>query len=519
MLYVDRNPTPPSQLDLNARNGTFTLRENIEIMQILQFSATIQKAKRQSKNAYGPLMAAVVNFQKTGSQPVFIGIYGPRDSNGNRAGHALMALAAYRDDARKKDIIQVYDPNFPLDDNRYIDLYWNDAGYYTGWYYHLNDRENWGSGYDGYLNFSVYSNVKAVWNNRGREAALTAQTLSVSTDDASIYDYVGNLAAVIRDGEVTSYRSDIFPVQDPVEGTAAGTAGGGVTLWIPEEYFTVVNEDAGGKEFSVEVSGEDATVTVSTTADRVMLYANADADANVAVVNGKDKRYEMVIRSGETEEVRLTGTTQEGTPACLAQLSGELSGMGVGGGELSGADGVAPATAVSIITATTPSAISAVFADVPREEDYAPAVQWAYEAGVTTGTAQGLFTPERACTRGEALTFLWRALGCPTASATAQPFVDIKPDDCFYDAVLWAAGSGVTLGTDEARFSPGKTCSNEEFVTFLWRALGKPGGRLDFAGYDDAASWAADTGVLRGLDTKAPCQRRGAVAFLYRALA
>lgn len=198
--------------------------------------------------------------------------------------------------------------------------------------------------------------------------------------------------------------------------------------------------------------------------------------------------------------------------------------MGVGNAELSvdgkaaSLDRVARTTAVSLITATAPSDISSVFPDVPRDAGYAPAVRWAYEAAVTRGTDLGSFTPDRACTRAEAATFLWQALGRPTAAST-RIFRDAAESEYYYQAALWAAGTGVFPDTDGALFSPDRTLTNGEFLNSLWQALGKPGENAGFAGYTDGVEWAAEAGLLGELDPEAPCRRRDAVEFLYRALA
>lgn len=524
LLYMGGNWQPSPQLQLtgtmtlDSSGKSYTLKEYIEIMQVLQYSADHQRVENKNTNAYTNLVSAVVNFENTGAQPVFIGIYGPT------SGHELLGLGASRDTANKRDLIHVYDPNFPLDNNRYLYIYWNDAGYYTGWYYHLNDKKDWGSSYGGDLDFSTYTDVLSVWGNRGSQAALNASIMSVSTSNASIYDYDGNLAATIRDGEITSNRADLFAFKNPISGSANGTENG-VSLWVPTEYFTVVNEDENAGELSVTVTGRNSSVAVSTSADRATVYTDSDSGSHVALVNGKGEHYEMVFTSGGAEEVRLTGTVKEDTPTCFARLSGELSGMGVGGAELSvegkaaSLDQVAQTTAVSIVTSTAPSAISSVFPDVPRDAGYAPAVQWAYDNSITGGTELGFFSPERTCTRAEALTFLWRALGCPVSTASVQPFADVQESDYFYEAAVWAAGSGVALGTDAAHFSPSLTCTDEQFLTFLWRALDKPGQRTGFAGYDNAVEWAREQGLLQDTDSQPPCLRRDAVTFLYRALA
>lgn len=529
--YVDGNSVPNAELSLSSYNEglKMTLLEYIECMHILQAASVIQKFQYEHRDAYQDVVQAVLHFQNTGTQPVFIGIVGPV-SGGGTAGHEVMGIAAYRDAEHKKDVVQVYDPNFPGNSERWIDFYWSTPGEYTGWYYHLNDSENWGTAYSGsFMDFVVYSDVAAVWNNRGTEAALTAEKLTVNTANASLYDYAGNLAASIRSGEMTSARTDIFPVREPaMAGEDPEASDGGVTLWVPPEYFIVVNEDPTVEQLSVEISGEDTALSVSTSADRVLVYANEGNEASVALVNGKDESYEMVFTSGEQGEVRLAGTTKEGTPACFARMSGELSGTGVGVGTLSqlsingeagSADDVAQTSVLAVVSSATPAVVSSVFADVPGDSYYAPAVQWAYESGIAKGTSLGSFDPARACTRAEMLTLLWRALGCPAAASDSQPFADVRESDYFYQAVLWAAGSGIDLGADGTRFLPKDGCSDEEFLALLWQALGTPGKRAELAGYDDAAAWARDTGLLEDTEADAPCLRCDAVTFLYRALA
>ncbi|MBQ2468945.1 MAG: S-layer homology domain-containing protein, partial [Clostridia bacterium] len=56
-------------------------------------------------------------------------------------------------------------------------------------------------------------------------------------------------------------------------------------------------------------------------------------------------------------------------------------------------------------------------------------------------------------------------------SKTSNPFKDVKSGDYFYSAVLWAVERGITLGTDATHFSPSDTCTRGQVVTFLYRAV------------------------------------------------
>ena len=109
-----------------------------------------------------------------------------------------------------------------------------------------------------------------------------------------------------------------------------------------------------------------------------------------------------------------------------------------------------------------------IFFDVPADAYYAKAVAWAVENGITGGTGDGKFSPDATCTRGQSVTFLYRALK-GTASSSAN-FTDVKPDAFYADSVNWAVASDVTNGTSNTTFSPNADCTRAEIVTFLYRA-------------------------------------------------
>jgi hypothetical protein len=114
-----------------------------------------------------------------------------------------------------------------------------------------------------------------------------------------------------------------------------------------------------------------------------------------------------------------------------------------------------------------PKAMSS-FTDVPVSAYYAKAVAWAVENGITNGMTETMFAPNATCTRGQSVTFLYRALkGIASGSAS---FTDVKSDAFYADAVNWAVASDVTNGTSNTTFSPNADCTRAEIVMFLYRA-------------------------------------------------
>lgn len=115
-----------------------------------------------------------------------------------------------------------------------------------------------------------------------------------------------------------------------------------------------------------------------------------------------------------------------------------------------------------------------VFDDVAEDAWYYDAVQWAVGAGVTVGTGNGHFSPNMICTRAQAVMFLWNAAGNPTPKTTDNPFVDVSEDAYYYQAMLWAVGEGITEGTGNNCFSPDMIATRSQIVSFLYRYAGSP---------------------------------------------
>ncbi|MGN0249982.1 MAG: S-layer homology domain-containing protein [Oliverpabstia sp.] len=114
------------------------------------------------------------------------------------------------------------------------------------------------------------------------------------------------------------------------------------------------------------------------------------------------------------------------------------------------------------------------FEDVKEDDYYYDAVLWAVQNNITVGKDETHFAPSAACTRAQVVTFLWRTMGEPEPETTVNPFVDVTEDDYYYKAVLWASENGITVGKDDTHFAPGATVTRAQIVTFLHRNEGEP---------------------------------------------
>lgn len=242
----------------------------------------------------------------------------------------------------------------------------------------------------------------------------------------------------------------------------------------------------------------NGTVTVSP--------ANASKGANVTVTVKPNEGYEL------------------GSLA-VKDASGDLLPLAdLGSGKYSFVmpDGKVSVEAEFVKTAATS------FADVPANAYFADAVKWAVDKGITNGLSDTMFGPYESCTRAQIVTFLWRAAGSPEPK-TASSFADVPASAYYAKAVAWAVENGITNGMTETTFAPNATCTRGQSVTFLYRALkGTASGSTNFtdvksdAFYTDAINWAVANNVTNGTSNttfspNADCTRAEIVTFLYRA--
>ncbi len=188
---------------------------------------------------------------------------------------------------------------------------------------------------------------------------------------------------------------------------------------------------------------------------------------------------------------------------------------------------VMPASKVSVEAEFVKTAATS-FADVPVNAYFADAVKWAVDKGITNGLSDTMFGPYESCTRAQIVTFLWRAAGSPEPK-TASSFTDVPANAYYAKAVAWAVENGITNGMTATMFAPDATCTRGQSVTFLYRALkGTASGSTNFtdvksdAFYADAINWAVANNVTNGTSNttfspNADCTRAEIVTFLYRA--
>lgn len=112
------------------------------------------------------------------------------------------------------------------------------------------------------------------------------------------------------------------------------------------------------------------------------------------------------------------------------------------------------------------------FVDVPEGAYFDEPVAWLKESGITRGTSASTFSPGETVTRAQMAAFVWRFAGEP--AGIAHSFVDVPEGAYFDQAVGWMSETGITTGTSDTTYSPERTLNRAQAVTFLWRLAGRP---------------------------------------------
>ena len=325
------------------------------------------------------------------------------------------------------------------------------------------------------------SPASAITGTDGRLSDLPTPTRSGS------YSFDGWYTAVSGGEKVTT--STVFTENSTIYAhwtrTGGGSSGGSHSGGSTSYAITVADAENGSATANRKSASKGTTITVTAT---------------------PDKSYEL-----DTLKV----TDKNGDKVKLTEKNGKYTFT-------------MPASAVTVKATFTKTAENP-FTDVNDDSYYKDAVIWAVENGITKGISGTMFSPDAACTRAQAVTFLWRAAGSPSPKSGAMPFGDVAADAYYHDAVLWAVENGITKGTSDTTFSPDVKCTRAQIVTFLWRAQKSPAVAsvnvfTDVAAdayYADAVNWAVANGITSGTSAatfspNADCTRAQIVTFLYR---
>ena len=252
------------------------------------------------------------------------------------------------------------------------------------------------------------------------------------------------------------------------------------------------------------------------------------------------KSYDQYLKDKNDDQYRSVSITPGTLPPGMTWIFSEVDGPHVKGTPTKAGMYQTKFTITNFIGEVNEHTVTFVvsgknpFTDVPSGEYYAESVGWAvnHSPVVTKGTSDTTFSPDDTCTRGQIVTFLWRALGEPEPSSKTNPFADVPSTEYYYKAVLWAVENGVTNGVDPTHFGPDLGCTRGQVVTFMHRAFGLPEPNSAHTLFTDVKEdqyyfkpilWAVENGITNGtspstFEPNATCTRGQIVTFLCRGM-
>ena len=412
-----------------------------------------------------------------------------------------------------------------------------------------------------YLADTVYNNGAPTELN-GNSYTVSKENYGVAVDAIDSANNVsGVLGAydVMLDTQVcrTISSVSIMPDKESMVGSSTVTltitkAPTDAVVSVTCDDSTVAVKDNGGGTYTVSLPNITKTYTFTASIEQSDTYTAASTSCTVSVTrkssgsssssSGSSGSYAVSAPSTKNGDVtvspknaskgdRVTVTVKPdsgyevGSVTVLDSKGNELKLTDKGNGKYTF---TMPGNKVTVTAEFVEEQAASIFADVPADVYYAKAVEWAVKKGITNGKANGLFGSNDPCTRGQIVTFLWRAAGSPAPKGTAKVPADVLPGSYCYDAVAWALENGITNGLADGTFGVNNTCTRGQSVTFLYRAMGTApttvNGFTDVAAgdfYAEAVAWAVENGVTNGTSAStfspnAGCTRAQIVTFLFR---
>ena len=412
-----------------------------------------------------------------------------------------------------------------------------------------------------YLADTVYNNGAPTELN-GNSYTVSKENYGVAVDAIDSANNVsGVLGAydVMLDTQVcrTISSVSIMPDKESMVGSSTVTltitkAPTDAVVSVTCDDSTVAVKDNGGGTYTVSLPNITKTYTFTASIEQSDTYTAASTSCTVSVTrkssgsssssSGSSGSYAVSAPSAKNGDVTVSPknaskgdrVTITVTPDKGYELD-KLTVKDASGNKLKLTDKgngkytfTMPGSKVTVSAEFVEEQAASIFADVPADAYYAKAVEWAVKKGITNGKANGLFGSNDPCTRGQIVTFLWRAAGSPAPKGTVKVPSDVLPGSYCYDAVAWALENGITNGLADGTFGVNNTCTRGQSVTFLYRAMGTAPTTVN--GFTDvesnafcaeAVAWAVENGVTNGttdstFSPNAGCTRAQIVTFLFR---
>ena len=350
--------------------------------------------------------------------------------------------------------------------------------------------------------------------------SLLALPVSAETEEtAGTVINVSQKEITLKVGETAAVNAEVSPA---VEGAELLWYSNNSSVATVDAKGTVTGVKAGTADVLIRLKGQEEVettvkVTVNEETPKTVPLQDFSVEEKSVTLKAKDATALTVkyIPADATERPEWSSSNES---IVAVDKEGKLTATGVG---------TATVTAKWKLKTVTID-VKTLFSDVDEDQYYYAPVYWALENGITSGMNPTDFKPNKFCTRGQIMTFLWRINGSPEPDPKNNPFTDVTEDHFYFKPVLWAYQSGMTAGTSATTFSPEAFCSRAQVVQFIWGC--QKNKETKTVGFTDvsktayfyhAVKWAYHNGITAGTSktTFGPyeaCTRGQIVTFLYK---
>ncbi len=291
---------------------------------------------------------------------------------------------------------------------------------------------------------------------------------------------------------ITVYIGESIPALDSSDYTVSGLVNSdeltGITLkyeTTPDTdsvgtYTILVVDDQNNSRRNYDVTGVNGTLTV---VKRSSGGGGGSVTTNYTVTAKSTKNGTITVdktKAASGSTVTITAKPAKGftveTITVLDKKGNEVAVKNLGNNKFSF---TMPKSDVTVsATFMEDNTMLNFFVDVKANDYFYDAVLWAAENNIATGVDSVHFDPLGSTTRAQMVTFIWRLAGSPDFEGGETPFTDIKKSDYFYDAVVWGWNVGIINGKTDTLFAPDDIVTRGEAVTFIYRYAKVAGGDL-----------------------------------------
>ena len=310
--------------DVN-NNNRLSLKRFIESLHVSQFDASVTSKISENMNKATQLYQAADAVQQKKGDPIVVCLYGPE------GGHAVVGYKAEKEETANENgyydgKVYIYDPNYPQNDTRAVDVQLDSAGNVIYWHYKINDMFDWSSDRQGcsisYLPYEVYYQM---WEKTGQKTYDSMDMVTLNIKNAIIYNGQGQQVATIEDGTLVSNVSDISQIVD-AQVTEESSSDSAVKLFIPAGKYTFENKDS--EELSMCIMGTDANAQVDTQSKKVSVNLDEiTSDNQVQIALDQGAKYTVKLQSSSTndkKEVVVSGTGTGNEEISISQKQGDV---------------------------------------------------------------------------------------------------------------------------------------------------------------------------------------------------